>query len=814
MAQSPSSLLLLVALVAMAQRSVRARHGLMRVGADLPPPPPSSILERALTTDEGSAEDTRVCHDSASFLGVGNTECLHANLGTAVFLLGVIIVVSISVEKGIAWIRRRIACPQLRKIVNRLFEEVMVMGFIAMVIFTLNTSGAMQRLNFDANALSTTEQLHFYEFFHYIVFLTMIYFIAIVLLLLFFGTVVPKLIWEIKNQDAESDEDEDLQDEDDEGDELCVRAGAAGLSTLNSSRASGPYRSNLTLRRATSGMDLVMGSRAYALLLQRYQREGWCFRFNLHKQWNLWKSFEILAYNICQHRSGYIYKNPSEMERLFGVPQPPPSHYTRNGEQSRKKYSAMTYDKFHVLCMRNLLVHISSLHYSAFFILVVICVLPSVYPDKAHWIFIGVGCILLLVNLVIFFKVLHILRGIVDDRLRVITTRDIQNRLTNLSAGSQRSWRKPLGSKASKAVAASTATDSPAVRPRMSFKSTALAVRAVIRMQMSALCHRQLHHHDDRFWFHSPTFLLRLFQFATIGQAFYLVWFSLVEAQSLMQGDNGNYLMPIMVLLPFIALFVITPMTMPSFVLVMSLTGIFVDLNSKDHGSHDGRSEIQAQAKTHIRLMRRSYLKSNYHSSALEDPYQSPQIQSPCDGDTMTSPTNVFLRIYDSPTAAAEHRRQTEEIISPMASPSQRGSSLDRITGALLLRRSQGSFGSAHNSWSQGRADPYRSARPSFNLAAFQASGDLSAPAVKAVVYGEPSNQNSNDERATNWSQASSQLMGALGSSTINNSSVPALSARAPESGAATVDPSMLMPSPASASFKSYCSKYGGYPDL
>ncbi|RLN06393.1 hypothetical protein BBJ28_00011850 [Nothophytophthora sp. Chile5] len=28
---------------------------------------------------------------------------------------------------------------------------------------------------------------------------------------------------------------------------------------------------------------------------------------------------QILAYNICQNRSGYIYKNPMEMERLFGV---------------------------------------------------------------------------------------------------------------------------------------------------------------------------------------------------------------------------------------------------------------------------------------------------------------------------------------------------------------------------------------------------------------------------------------------------------------------------------------------------------------
>ncbi|KAJ0399099.1 hypothetical protein P43SY_006077 [Pythium insidiosum] len=284
------------------------------------------------------------------------------------------------------------ACPQLKKIVNRIFEEIMVLGFISMIIFTMNTSGLMKRLHFKFDGdLSSSDRLHFYEFFHYIVFLTMIYFIIIVLLLLFIGTVVPKLLWQIRHNEVDSDSEEESENEDDDDDEYLWTNGKRD------------------------------GSRAYALLLHRYEREGWTFRFNLKKQWQLWKSFEVLAFNICQNRSGYIYKNPQEMEKLFG---------------GSRAYA--------------LLLH---------------------RYEREGWTF--------RFNLKKQWQLWK--------SFEVLAFNICQNRSGYIYKNPQE-MEKLFG----------------------------------------------LHYHDHRFWFNSPLFLLRLFHFATIGQAFYLVWFTLVEWQSVL----------------------------------------------------------------------------------------------------------------------------------------------------------------------------------------------------------------------------------------------------------------------------------------
>lgn len=753
------------------------------------------------------------CHDSTSFLGVGNTRCLHENIGTAVFLLGIIVVVSIFFDRVIHFARHSIHCPQLSKIVNRIFQEVMIMGFISMVIFTLNTSGVMKKMNFAVDALTPTEQLHFYEFFHYIVFLTMIYFIVIVLLLLFIGTVVPKLIWTVYDAEGMENEYEDnldaafsanRGDDDDDGhDDDATDDGHYFDRTLDGSEDritrgevhSGsrhhPTRTS-TLRRAKSGMDLVQGSRAYSLLLERYQREGWCFRFNLHKQWHLWKSFEILAYNICQNRSGYIYKNPDEMERLFSVK---PSSRSQNLLRPEPEQVPMTYARYHVLCMRNLLYHITDLHFSALFILLVISVLPSLYPVYDHWIFIGVGGVLLLANLIIFFKVLKILRGIVDDRLRVITMRDIQTRLANIQSSNDDSYTGTLAPYEQEKATEGFITMPP---KRLTLKTVALGVRAVIRMQMSALCHRQLHHHDDRFWFDSPKLLLRMFQFATISQAFYLVWLSLVAAPTIVEKDEAVFLLSLMVLLPFLSLCIITPMTMPSLVLVMSLTGIFVDLNSEP--SRTGHKVSYEVAKTRIRLMRRSFLKSHYTDNDDMRYPGSPAIQTRhSNTNTVSSPTNVFLRIYDSPKAAAVHIKLGTEIASPTNSVT-RGSVVDQREDSAVNLLSKKSSGSSSLGRGRGREETtgYSGPRRSFNLAAFQASA---TPSVLSSIYHSPRKHfEGNNLASANWSQAQFDV-GSSGTvrqtDDDSNNNIP-------------VDPS---PSPAAESFKSYCSKYGGYPE-
>ncbi|KAF1333789.1 Tkl protein kinase, partial [Globisporangium splendens] len=628
--------------------------------------------------------------------------------------------------------------------------------------------------------------------------------IAIVLLLLFIGTVVPKLIWnkhnsqDIEEESGRSEHAVGLQysDEEENADYNRTLNGSEDRWTRGEFQSASRLHGNRpsTFRRTKSGMDLVQGSRAYSLLLERYQREGWCFRFNVLKQWHLWKSFEILAYNICQNRSRYIYKNPTEMERLFGV-KPKPSNPNRWLLPQGHQVEPMTYARYHVLCMRNLLFHITDLHVSALFILVVISVLPSVCPNYDHWIFIGVGGILLLVNLVIFFKVLQILRGIVDDRLRVITMRDIRVRLTKL----QNSDNSNLLPKEPEA---------PLQTPkRLSLKGVALGVRAVIRMQMSALCHRQLHHHDDRFWFDSPQFLLRLFQFATISQAFYLVWLSLVEAPTIMQTDRGAYLLPIMVLLPLLVLCVITPMTMPSLVLVMSLTGIFVDLNSET--GKQGRRESYQIAQTRIRLMRRSFLKSHHNDDTVGS---CPHVSSPTHDehqDTVSSPSNVFLRIYDSPTAAAVHSKLGADLVSPVSSPmaprSSPRSNEDTLAVSLLQARRSSSGGSSSLGRRNRDDNGYSGARRSFNLAAFQSSATPSS--VLTSLYEGPRNNNYSESQQAalpNWSQAKVDRINST------QAAVPRTTDDVAPNSSNSTDPS---PSPVSEPFKSYCSKYGGYPD-
>nr|CCA21373.1 conserved hypothetical protein [Albugo laibachii Nc14] len=600
----------------------------------------STLPHRQLAGDNDNIQT--VCNDKLSFLGVGNTDCFNKNLPIAIFLVGVIIILSISVERLVECLRHKIKCPQLRKIVNRIFEEMMMMGFISMIIFFLNTSGLMPRLDFRFDDLTATEQLHFVEFFHYVIFFTMIYSILIVLLLLFIGTVIPRVLWEVQGRDSGYNADE-MRDRASVslGNPSCQSFTPCNpdICSVTVDSASTEYgNANPILAvypRAPSGFDLVGGSRAYSLLLHRYKREGWFFQFNVKKQWQLWKSLEILAYNICQNRSGYIYKNPKEMNRLFDEPVSGDGHGYDNGTLERT--SSMTYERYHVLCMRNLLYNISHLHYSAFFILIVVCVAPSSYPQGDKWIILGIGGLFFSLNLIIFFKVLHILRGIVDDRLRIISKQDIQKRVTTL-------WQ----------------SSGPPSRP--TFRSAALCVRSVIRMQMSALCHRQLHCHDARFWFQSPRFLLRLFQIATIGQAFYLVWVTLVEIYPILKDpSSATFVLAVMLMFPFLALFVITPLTMPSLVLVMSLTGIFVELNLT-HELLDAATDKtdSNNTKNRIRHLRRSFLQT-YHSAEEADGFASDhQDDSPSSNPRpylpLASPNESYTTQFASPTHPSSKR--------------------------------------------------------------------------------------------------------------------------------------------------------------
>ncbi|KAH9104703.1 hypothetical protein LEN26_014933 [Aphanomyces euteiches] len=531
--------------------------------------------------DIGSAE----CSMKGSFLGVGNAECIGAHLGYAAFLCAIMILLSFVLDILIKQLRQAVKCPQMMRVVNRFFEELMVMGVISLCIFAINTSGGLNQLSFVVSGLSQVQLLHFQEFFHYVVFMTAVYYICIMLLLILIATVVPRLLYD-RQKATQNPADDDLE-----------------LSPSNNLSSYTNRTSVRRIQRQASGYDFVNGSRMYFLLRQRYKREGWSFQFNLVKQFALWKSFEVLAYNVCQYRSGYLYKNPAEMQRIFGLSYHSSYH--------------VDFARFNTLCTRNMLATVTQLHYSAFIILISLVMASGLLGEMSAYLYIGTAAALCAINFVIMIKTLRILKGIIKDRLRILTMQDIERMVPPLS----------------------TALLTPPRHKKRSLKAVAQVVRAIVRMQMSVLCHRQLHYHDSRFWFRSPRFLLRLFQFATTGQAFYLVWLTLVIAQD---KSIASWMYFLMALFPLISMFVITPLTMPSLVLVMSLTGFFVEQNP-----HRPQDQETLTIKDRIRVARRSYLRS---TDDISDMVVSP-TQSPSNSD-------MFLHMYD--VAASPSRRPIE----------------------------------------------------------------------------------------------------------------------------------------------------------
>ncbi|EQC31932.1 hypothetical protein SDRG_10449 [Saprolegnia diclina VS20] len=565
------------------------------------------------------------CSAQASFLGVGNAECISMHLGYASFLVAVIVAISVVLDAILAYSRHAIQCPQMKRIVNRFFEELMIMGFISMCIFAIDTSGLVEEVSFGVDDLTRLQLLHFQEFFHYVVFMTTVYYVAIMLLLLVIATVVPRLLYGTPS------------DEQDDATPLLEHADADEPLLSPSVVYSRQYDAKRT-RDETSGYNFVHASRMYYLLRQRYKREGVFFKFNLLKQFALWKSFELLAYNVCQYRSKYLYKNPSEMQRIFGL--------------SHRSSHHVSFRRFHTLCTRHLLATVAHLHYTTFFVLVVLIVAAGALPTATAYVFLGLATCLAILTFVIMIKTLRILKGIIKDRLLVLTRQDIEAML-------QRSSDDALMSPE---------------RRRPTLKGVAQMIRATIRLQMSVLCHRQLHYHDTRFWFHRPWFLLRLFQLSTTGQAFYLVWLTLVVAKDPLLP---TWMLACMVLAPLASLFILTPLTMPSLVLVMSLAGFFVEQDP--HGqNNNGFDELQPQhltAKDRIRIARKSYLRNTEETST----------SVPCNADvcmSFSSKGSMAALPAASPQASSDMLLHMYDI--PAVSPASSGRHSKRGTRSLV----------------------------------------------------------------------------------------------------------------------------------
>ncbi|ETV70804.1 hypothetical protein, variant [Aphanomyces astaci] len=456
--------------------------------------------------------------------------------------------------------------------------------------------------------------------------MTAVYYICIMVVLIVIATVVPRYLYDRQHPN-------DAARNDDTADDFPLES-PSRYNASSQTNGGGGRMSHRRYQRQHSGYDFVNGSRMYYFLRQRYKREGWSFRFNLVKQFALWKSFEVLAYNVCQYRSGYLYKNPAEMQRIFNL--------------SVRASHAVDFGRFNTLCTRNMLATLTKLHYSAFFILVLLVMATGLLHATSIYLYMAFAALLCAMNFVIMIKTLRILKGIVKDRLRIFSLDDIERMLPP----------------------SSTALVSPprhAPRKPPSLKVVAQLVRALVRMQMSVLCHRQLHSHDARFWLRSPAFLLRLFQFATTGHAFYLVWLTLVVAHDPLVLPWMYFLM---LTFPIVSMLVITPLTMPSLVLVMSLTGFFVEQNPSP--SHDDAttptSSNLLSAKDRIRVARRSYLRSTDDCS---DVIATSPVQSPANSST----PHMLLHMYDG-------------LLHPSPLPSPRASSRGNYPNAAAMVQS------------------------------------------------------------------------------------------------------------------------------
>jgi hypothetical protein len=123
------------------------------------------------------------CHDKASFLGVGNPICIGQNPVTTMMVVALIVVLSLFFEVGMHHLRHHTHCPMLSKIINQCFAEMMVLGWISFCLFAMSKAGLTDAAAAQDATLGPVELLHFKEFFHYVIFISLLAYIAIVAVL-------------------------------------------------------------------------------------------------------------------------------------------------------------------------------------------------------------------------------------------------------------------------------------------------------------------------------------------------------------------------------------------------------------------------------------------------------------------------------------------------------------------------------------------------------------------------------------------------------------------------------------------------------
>eukprot|EP00937_MAST-01D_sp_MAST-1D-sp2_P006566 g6566.t1 len=151
------------------------------------------VVPPAALAGGGGGNYTGPCHDPGSFLGVANAACIGKNGKTASALVALIVVLSLGFEFATHKITHSTSCPQVQAIFAQLFAEIMILGFISMGFFVMQVNGLTSIIAGWDDLLNAVELWHFMEFFHYAVFITMLYYIAFNMFLLWLSTRLPRI---------------------------------------------------------------------------------------------------------------------------------------------------------------------------------------------------------------------------------------------------------------------------------------------------------------------------------------------------------------------------------------------------------------------------------------------------------------------------------------------------------------------------------------------------------------------------------------------------------------------------------------------
>lgn len=569
----------------------------------------------------GGPTQVPYCHDPDSFLGVANAQCLAANEKTTFMLLGLIVVVSIYFETLIHHLKHKYADqPQLMTLLEHVIEELMILGFISMSFFVMNTvkiSGTtitayLSRFNPD---MGPTELFHFKEFFHYLIFLAMMYYLLIVFIMICSSHKLPRLWDGFEAQLKAGDEQKAaaVARASEQAQKRASRAAAAGrqsllaenpVSSSSSSEGSdfltalgastaGPRPSSggaavntytKDLERNIYVQDTEVGevpvdqvTEDYCQLKETRRMYGWRVKANPMHWCHWWLLVNRMAYKLARESSREVYEDRELIEVAFSVPM----------------YSniVVDYSMYALLSTRAVLIKMCEIHWSAWALLLVFVIInefrvrlggtKALHEDDDETVQSVIMCGFLLFSfaLLLCAKTFQVLQGIVNDRVLIFYRNGKIQRLV-------------LNSQEDNGIVEGDENSNPAL-------SRLSAGTATQRRNSSAVAKKRLKtldFHCRRFWFGKPKLLVRMLTFVTFFTAIFMAVLSLMFVTIGKKTWGGGGLV-MMMMWPALICFVILPTTLPVLAHTLDLCGyIGADQLEKlqhrhDHAAHSHYSE-------------------------------------------------------------------------------------------------------------------------------------------------------------------------------------------------------------------------------